>query len=979
FEKVVVDTPAADVLSDGTDNPAAPYLATGYFTLGLYQDYDAAAEENPYQAIFDNAEVYVTDTVTLDDFNDNTKTGWTDFTFQPGFGVPKESSGQFRFEQPPAGQAIFSLSQKTSRQFSITEGERLEFRVDVVEGGDKDSFAVLAFIPAANPASSLAGYGFAKSSTDVLITKSATQFFYNENPTPSVKQNNITMVLSLTGKDGNVILDAKVLDKEDNDNVIFEKVVVDTPAADVLSDGKDSPAAPYFASGYFTLCLYQDYDAAAPESPYKAYFDNAVVSAPPVTANTPPIISDLQPAEFSSFLPASTAISFHATDDKPIPAANLTLFLNGQVFTSTNGLTVTGGGTTNVTASYTGLKTNVDYTASIVVQDADKASVTNTFYFDTFLTGDFVVEVEDYNFGGGQFIDNPVPVAEASGPVPNAYCNQDGVQGTDFNETRTDPRSQDSIWRQNDPVRMAHTLDNARDKYVAAGGADAGVFDYDVGDIAADEWLQYTRTFPAGTYEVYLRESVANMASGSSLLELVTGDRTQPDATTQVLGSFLGVTSGYKYRNFPLTDGSGQSKLVVRLSGVVTLRLHQITADPGDGARRQNYLLFLPVADTGQQSPTVASVSPANGTTVETVTPAITATIQNRDTTVRGDSVQLTLNGMKVAATVQTNASGATINYNISPLPASGVVNNAQIQFTDSAGTPTTFGWSFTITYHALDPANARSGPGKDPGFSVRVVQAPPGSALENSLDRAERQLAANSTIPKVVDTNAVVDVINFDQIEGATAGDFQNDLTVPGIDGSNGYDDYVVELLAYLDLPAGVHRFGATTDDGYKITSGTSFTDLSATPLGFHNGGTANNETFDFVVTQAGLYPFRVVWYERGGGAHAEIYSVDLNTGDKTLINDSASPNAIKAYRNVTAPTTSVQLQSSDTVKGAYATEVAAIINDAAKTITLPLPPGNRFYRVGYTSASQIHVTVHIKGIFISGANLVLTYELTP
>ncbi len=52
---------------------------------------------------------------TLDDFDGATKTGWADFTFQAGFGIPIQTNGQFRFEQPPAGQAIFSDSQKDSQ------------------------------------------------------------------------------------------------------------------------------------------------------------------------------------------------------------------------------------------------------------------------------------------------------------------------------------------------------------------------------------------------------------------------------------------------------------------------------------------------------------------------------------------------------------------------------------------------------------------------------------------------------------------------------------------------------------------------------------------------------------------------------------------------------------------------------------------------------------------------------------------------
>ena len=71
----------------------------------------------------------------VDNFDDNTKTGWSDFTFTPGFGIPAETGGQFIFTQPPAGQAIFSASTKTSETFALQEGRTVEFRVDLVSGG----------------------------------------------------------------------------------------------------------------------------------------------------------------------------------------------------------------------------------------------------------------------------------------------------------------------------------------------------------------------------------------------------------------------------------------------------------------------------------------------------------------------------------------------------------------------------------------------------------------------------------------------------------------------------------------------------------------------------------------------------------------------------------------------------------------------------------------------------------------------------
>src|SRR2546430_8658966 len=52
-----------------------------------------------------------------------------------------------------------------------------------------------------------------------------------------------------------------------------------------------------------------------------------------------------------------------------------------------------------------------------------------------------------------------------------------------------------------------------------SGGSAANVYDYDVGDIATGEFLNYTRTFTAGTYEVYLRNSPVRSEEHTSELQ----------------------------------------------------------------------------------------------------------------------------------------------------------------------------------------------------------------------------------------------------------------------------------------------------------------------------------------------------------------------------------------------------------------------------------------------------------------------------
>jgi hypothetical protein len=976
WDRTVIDTPAADVLADGSDSPAAPFITSGYFTLYLYQDLDQGAVEDPYRVVYDNAEVFVTDQTLLDDFNDNNKTGWTDFTFVPGFGIPSESNGQFRFEQPksPTGGGIFSASQKTSRPFDLVEGEQLTFQADVVQGGAKDSFAVLAFIPSAGAGGpgSLAGYGLAKSTTDVLITKGINKYFVaDDGVTAELKQEEITLVLRLTAIGGSVVVTAQILDKAANNAVLWSRTVIDTPAADVLADGSDSPAAPFITSGYFTLYLYQDLDQGAVEDPYRVVYDNALVWAPPAAGNLPPEISDIRPGDTENFLPATTRVEFKVSDDKPLSDERIAVTLNGTRFTSANGLTLTGTGSTR-TVALGGLVANTDYAASLEVTDSDGATSTRSITFDTFSASNIVIEAEDYNFSSGQFIPAPVPQPELSGPDSNGYANQTGTSAVDFFDTRDVPRAQDAPWRPSDPVRMARSLDRQRAKYTAAGGAGAEVYDYVVGDIATGEWMNYSRNIPTGTYEVYLRQSVANLANGESVLELVTGDRSQPEQTTRALGSFLGNRTGFVYRNVPLTDGSGTRKAILRLSGVTTLRLRQVTADLPDGSRYLNYLVLVPVADPGVQRATVASTSPAPNSTVNTAAPSIEVTLQNRDTTVNVSTVKLRLNGTEVPATVTANANGATVVYRMAILPPSGALNSATVSFKDSEGQDISTDWQFTVSYNSIDPTTRISGTGKTRGFRIRVVQAPiDGGALENSLDRAENQLAAGSTIPRAVDTNTVVEVINFNKRAGEVAGAIDGDVMVPGIDPDmtgNGDNDFAVEILTYLELPAGVHRFGFITDDGYKVATGRAPVGATTATLDFNNGGPAN-ETVDFVVSQAGLYPFRMVWYERGGAGHGEWTTIDIASGARTLLNGGAS-SVIKAWTDFDPVAESFVAESAASVTGPYAADPSAIVNSAAKTVTVPAGGANRFFRV------RADTRVTLKNPRIQAGSLVFSWE---
>ena len=344
--------------------------------------------------------------------------------------------------------------------------------------------------------------------------------------------------------------------------------------------------------------------------------------------------------------------------------------------------------------------------------------------------------------------------------------------------------------------------------------------------------------------------------------------------------------------------------------------------------------------------------------------------IENRETSLKAGSIVLEVNGKVVEPSIATEGvNGAVVTYPVDPLPAPGAMNTARIRFLDNEEEEITAEWGFRINYLALSAANRSTGTGNEPGFNVRLVQARmENGAQEDSLSRAEAQLASNSSIPKFVDVTEVYPVINLNETEGAGDGYFTDDLQVPGLQPEvNGTDDFAVEITAYLDLPAGIHTFGARTDDGYKITSGQSLTDTTGIALGFLNDNPADH-TFSFYVPEPGLYPFRMVWYERSGLSLAEWFSVNPETEERVLINDPNVEGSIKAYVSITGPALSVEV--SETVDGDYAIDNSAVIDTNSKTITIPLQTGNQFYRLSGAGSTEI------TGAQISGSNLLLTYE---
>ncbi|MBE7501759.1 MAG: hypothetical protein HS113_15935 [Verrucomicrobiales bacterium] len=519
----------------------------------------------------------------LDDFDDGVRTGWFDFVTGLGGGV-SEGFGVLTFDVP-AGRAqgpVFVATSRAGERMVLEPGQPLELRATLAGTTHPKAFAVLAWVPDNAPLSHFAGYFIAKSATEVRVGRALGDYYTRENPPVPLKQEDVTLALSLTTGNVNVTVRAQVLDREAGDAVLFDRVFGDT-------------APPWLGSGQFALFGYWEGDAAVTES-VQVFVDQTEVNTP-VPANLRPVFHGITPTNTASFVPLDTRFILHATDDQPWwgeTAEGIAGFTDGPFSAQAIGPVTGTQGKTLQANCLANLRPNTNYTVRLVALDANQAS--NVFFlrFDTFCASSRVIESEDYNFGGGKFLDLPRLLAESAGPTHTAYPGQVGVSGIDYRDMRISAGG--SGYRPADPVGIKRSLDYRRPWFVAAGDESAEVFDYDVHEIEAGEYLVYTRTFGPGDYTVYLRVAVLNLDRAEATLERVTRTPEGGEVVTE-LGWFVARRSGFEYCNVPLTDAAGQP-VKVRLSGPETLRLRQWTTGSADAAILQNYLMFAsPAAD----------------------------------------------------------------------------------------------------------------------------------------------------------------------------------------------------------------------------------------------------------------------------------------------------------------------------------------------------------------------------------------------
>ena len=227
------------------------------------------------------------------------------------------------------------------------------------------------------------------------------------------------------------------------------------------------------------------------------------------------------------------------------------------------------------------------------------------------------------------------------------------------------------------------------------------------------------------------------------------------------------------------------------------------------------------------------------------------------------------------------------------------------------------------------------AGSGSERGFNLRIVQAPLDAVVANNVVRAMKQIngtlvdATGASIPNVAaagpnaDGSYPVDVINYadDGMPFDLMDADQNILAsfvpdyFPGIpnDGSNS-EKFAVEVTAFLDLKVGTYTFGFSVgtdrtdvndDDAYQVFVSANPHDYFSLKVGeferfapAFQAKTKNENLFSVTVPSAGVYPFRLLYWQQGRAANLQWYTVNTNTNERILINDVTNPSALVAYR---------------------------------------------------------------------------------
>jgi hypothetical protein len=291
-----------------------------------------------------------------------------------------------------------------------------------------------------------------------------------------------------------------------------------------------------------------------------------------------------------------------------VQVSSIKVEINGADATSLFTVTATTDGAT-ITAKPPGLPAG-KHTYKITFSDGSKTyEYANTMNIGPLPAENvFVIEAEDWNYEGGKANPKKGTAGQDVDVMPylgGAYNGLSAVVNVDYGTN--DGNDSDEYRKGENPNK------NVNDNLGGRWGKDRGTWEvtsnYKLGWVDTADWGNYTRTFPAASYEVWA--ALSYDGRGENQLRGTLGLVNDPASTAQVVtpvGSFSAPGSGgWGANNLVVMADDAGAKKVVSMGGVQTVRF---TMDSGDF----DYLVFVPVGPPVSEGPKFSGISVnANG------------------------------------------------------------------------------------------------------------------------------------------------------------------------------------------------------------------------------------------------------------------------------------------------------------------------------------------------------------------------------
>ena len=300
----------------------------------------------------------------------------------------------------------------------------------------------------------------------------------------------------------------------------------------------------------------------------------------------------------------------------------------------------------------------------------------------------------------------------------------------------------------------------------------------------------------------------------------------------------------------------------------------------------------------------ILSVFPPAGADQAHPNAPVRVVLQSETAGVNPDTVNLRLNGVTVPAQVVVEGDLTTLIHQPAAMFGSGSSHSVALSFQDDAAEPRSYSrdWSFSVLDYSgavtlpaslaipFDPAIHRAR-----GFALEVFAVDPEVFTILNLDGAEVLLESNlenladpaifNSLGYFIETTD----INY-QVDGAIRGARAEDRRFPGISGSDGPDSqFALRAWTLLHLRPGYHRFNVTMQPEFELAFGTAGAEtyLDAEYAECANcSGDDSPWIVEVLVTQEGVYPFRLLFFTTGASSSLEWLTV-TPTGSRLLINE--------------------------------------------------------------------------------------------